>query len=857
MREMQFDFDGLIQLLAGHLYSEKQVFLRELIQNAQDSIRRRQARDPVAPMGRIQILANPADLVFEIQDNGDGMTDTDLNEFLSTIGRSGTRLQKKEIAGLVGQFGIGFLAAFLVGKRVEVVTRRYDSSQGWSWVNEGRKDYELAPCPVERVGTTVRVFLKGPEERGVLYEEELRMLIKKYAEMLPTSIYLNELPEPVNLQVMPWEQTGLTESERRHACHLYLEEKMPDRILEVIPFHLTNGVKASGVLYLTKTRTVGIEIPRSVRLYLRRMFLCDNTPDLLPKWATFVNGIIDAEDLTPTAARDNYIRDAVADQLRAALGDIVIKHIESLHAKDPERFRQIQHYHAIGIKAACDFHEDLYAKLAHLLLWRTNWRGEDREPGCAHAWKTLPEILAALPNCEGESQALACFTDRNSANQYFQMADAAGTLVVDASYLFEDRLLKAYTRLPGVHVRLIHVDREEDPTLFRPVSAQDGAQVRRLADTMAALIQPGGQRLRVEACRFNPPELTAVLRTTERSEAASKARGILEDPNLPSDLKHMTEELLRLSKDAPLKLVINASNPLVKRLASQDCSQPLMGTLLIGLYHSALVHNAQMLTPTTARQLHEHMERLMGHALTLLEMVKTVKPQLGPHTGCADSQELMGRRHSHGVMVFLAPGGARYRVMEEALREVVEDRFGYQLMVFAGQGTEEPDGSRLLNQAQGILADMSEPNATVLLKLGMVMVNHGGRPIVLLQERGSSSIRSLPVECSRYSCVEYDLASGGSLAERLRTQLESEWATVLSCGEHDPYVSPRALRQRVQMDLPDSMYVVLSKTFPSAQAWRKATPREVAEVLRDYGSLAEILLTKMQDAGVSVGVAEA
>ena len=107
------------------------MFLRELIQNAQDSIRRRQAKDPTAPAGRIQIRANPADLVFEIQDNGDGMTDTDLNEFLSTIGKSGTRLQKMEIAGLVGQFGIGFLASFLVGSRVEVVTRRYDSVQGW------------------------------------------------------------------------------------------------------------------------------------------------------------------------------------------------------------------------------------------------------------------------------------------------------------------------------------------------------------------------------------------------------------------------------------------------------------------------------------------------------------------------------------------------------------------------------------------------------------------------------------------------------------------------------------------------------------------------------------------------------
>jgi hypothetical protein len=217
----------------------------------------------------------------------------------------------------------------------------------------------------------------------------------------------------------------------------------------------------------------------------------------------------------------------------------------------------------------------------------------------------------------------------------------------------------------------------------------------------------------------------------------------------------------------------------------------------------------------------------------------------------------MGHRLSHGVFVFLTPGGARYRVIEEALREVVEDRLGFQLIVFSGQGAEEPDGTRLLNQAQGILADVSETNASVLLRLGMGMVNHGDRPIVLLQERGSSSTRMLPVECSRYPQIEYDLASGETLAERLLNQLESEWATLLSCGERDPYVSPRALRQRVQMDLPDSIYLALSQAYPSTQAWHKATPKDVTEILRDYGPLAEILLAKVQEAGVSVGVAEA
>jgi HSP90 family molecular chaperone len=746
MREMQFDFDGLIQLLAGHLYSEKQVFLRELIQNACDSITRRHAKDPLAPIGRIDVQSYPQELVLEIADNGDGMTDHDLAEFLSTIGKSGTRLEKPSIAGLVGEFGIGFLAAFLVGKRVEVMTRRFDSSQGWSWVNEGRKDYDLTPCCVPAVGTTVRVHLKGVEERGILYEEELRALIRKYAELLPVPIYLNGQAEAVNLQTMPWEQSGLTESERLHACHLYLEEKMPDRILEVIPFRLDNGVKASGVLYFTKTRAVGIEIPRSVRLYLRRMFLAENAPDLLPQWATFVNGIINAEDLTPTAARDNFIRDGAADQLRAALGEVILAHLKTLHVKDPERFRLIQQYHALSIKGACTYHEDLYAELADVLLWRTNWQADLREQGLAHAWKTMPEILACLPKVEGEPRTLSCFTDHNSANQYFQMADAVGTIVVDASYVFEDRLLKAYTKLPGVHLRLVHVDREEDPALFRPVSGPEGSSITRLADAMGALLQPGRQRLHVEACRFDPPELTAVLRATEQSAAAAKARAILDDPNLSREVRQMTEELLRFSKDAALKLVINAANPLVRRLAALDLTHPSMGSLLLGLYHSALIHNTQLLTPATARQLHGHMEQLMGQMLTLLEMVATLQRQQERVSSLTSSAAAEPQDSLERVILFLPAGGRPSRLLEDLIREVVEDQWGYRLVVSTEKDDTLRNGSGLSYRIDGVLADLSEADPGTLIRLGKALATVRDERMLFFQEQDRSGRVRLPAE---------------------------------------------------------------------------------------------------------------
>src|SRR5207244_4451489 len=137
--QMEFDFDGLIELLAHHLYSEKNVFLREMIQNAHDAIQRREAADPNFK-GRIDIDARPEDLQITFRDNGIGMDRSDLEQYLSTIGRSLTRLERGVVEGLIGQFGIGFLSAFVVARRVEVRTRKLGDSKGWLWENEGSKE---------------------------------------------------------------------------------------------------------------------------------------------------------------------------------------------------------------------------------------------------------------------------------------------------------------------------------------------------------------------------------------------------------------------------------------------------------------------------------------------------------------------------------------------------------------------------------------------------------------------------------------------------------------------------------------------------------------------------------------------
>ena len=321
-REMTFDFDGLIQLLAGHLYSEKKVFFREMIQNGHDAIQRRIRYDPQfdRDYGRIDILtdltSNPAKIVF--RDNGVGMTEQDLVTFLARIGNSGTRAARQgevdhELDKTIGQFGIGFLSGFVVGSKVEVRTRHYSlpATAGCLWTNSGQIDYMIEPVEIQNVGSEVTIYLRSAEDRGLLHEESIKEVIQHYADMLRIPIYLNDeshrLPS-VNARVMPWERTGISPEVMRMDAMLYLERSVPDNVLEVIPVKLAEAatddhpaVFAEGLLYITSVRVLAREMPRTVRVFLKRMFLCEDAKELLPPWATFVNGIINTSSLLPNA----------------------------------------------------------------------------------------------------------------------------------------------------------------------------------------------------------------------------------------------------------------------------------------------------------------------------------------------------------------------------------------------------------------------------------------------------------------------------------------------------------------------------------------------------------------------------
>ncbi|HEX8465522.1 MAG TPA: ATP-binding protein, partial [Abditibacterium sp.] len=231
---------GLLKVLAEHLYSNKQVAVRELIQNAHDGCRRRQSEaDETSYEPQIRLEIDAPRRILRVIDNGFGLTRQEIEDYLATIGRSYTRelrqnlsaLSPDEAAKLIGQFGFGFLSAFLLADEVRVITRSFTGDEAFEWVSDGGESYEISDAKREEVGTTVELRVKSAAS-FVLREGQLLEIVRQYADFLPLPIYVNKDPQPANLQVPPWEASNVESATRE-----YIERTFGGAPLAIIPLH--------------------------------------------------------------------------------------------------------------------------------------------------------------------------------------------------------------------------------------------------------------------------------------------------------------------------------------------------------------------------------------------------------------------------------------------------------------------------------------------------------------------------------------------------------------------------------------------------------------------------------------------
>ncbi len=370
--EFQTEVSQLLQLIVHSLYSHPEIFLRELISNSSDALDKLRHLTlvdetfkslPFDP--RIDLEVDEKSYTLTVADTGIGMNEADLVAHLGTIARSGTKNFLSQLSGdarkdsnLIGQFGVGFYSAFMVADRVEVVSRKAGEEQAWRWTSDGKTGFEIEAAERASHGTTVTLFLN---EEGKQYASSwrLRDVVTKYSNHIAFPIFLTYDKSEWNAEEKKTETTHTTEQVnaasalwRRSRSELTDEDyKELYKSLSGDPedplfwFH----TRAEGTLEYTTLFFIPARAPfdlyqadykPGVKLYVKRVFIMDDSKDLLPTYLRFVRGIIDSEDLPLNVSREILQQNRVLTSIKTASVKKILSELKNAAANEPEKYLQ-------------------------------------------------------------------------------------------------------------------------------------------------------------------------------------------------------------------------------------------------------------------------------------------------------------------------------------------------------------------------------------------------------------------------------------------------------------------------------------------------------------------------------------
>ena len=355
--QFQTEVSRLLEIVTHSLYSEKEIFLRELISNAADACDRLryatlsdEALKDFSTNFKISVQAKTKENTLLISDNGIGMGEEDLKENLGTIARSGTsnfikKLQdnKENAANLIGQFGVGFYAAFMVAEKVEVLTKKAGETQAYKWTSEGLGEYTIEEAEKETAGTDVTLYLKK-DETEFLEKVRLQHIIKTYSDFITVPIFLGvdeTASEQANTAKPLWTLPKKDISKKDYEDFYQTACGAFDTPWETLHFQAEGLLNYTGLLFIPDQRPFDLFDPKrevSLKLYIRHVFITEACQELLPKYLRFVKGIVDAEDLSVNVSREMLQNDPRLRKMKQALTKKILGTLETQIKKQPEDY---------------------------------------------------------------------------------------------------------------------------------------------------------------------------------------------------------------------------------------------------------------------------------------------------------------------------------------------------------------------------------------------------------------------------------------------------------------------------------------------------------------------------------------
>ena len=388
--KFETEVSKLLDIVANSLYTEKEIFLRELISNSSDAceklryVSQTDSKAPKTNKFQIRIHLNEKNKTISIKDNGIGMDDKDMQSNLGTIAKSGTEEfikkmgDKKGDINQIGKFGVGFYSSFMVSDQVVVRSKKYDSSSGYLWTSDGKGTFSIEETEYNEIGTEITLSIKK-DEKEFLSKYKIEEIIKKYSDFVPFPIFVTSEEDKNDKK-----KDDKTEEQVNSAEAIWLKDKSKikkddyksfynqvsnyyDEPLTTIHFKAEGVVNYTALLYLPKSQPQDLYHPdrkNKLKLYVNKVFISDKLDALIPAWLRFVPGVVDTEDLSLNISREILQNNAVINKISNAITKRVLKEILELQKKKPDEFKDFWKNFGPVVKEGLyefnDFHDQIF-----------------------------------------------------------------------------------------------------------------------------------------------------------------------------------------------------------------------------------------------------------------------------------------------------------------------------------------------------------------------------------------------------------------------------------------------------------------------------------------------------------------
>ncbi len=564
---------GIIEIMGKSLYSRPDTAVRELIQNAHDAVMRRRQQD-LNYKGQIRIQLRPDDGQLVFHDDGIGLSAEECEAYLGTLGVGMTGQIRRGVASslpadlpyLIGQFGIGLFSAFLLADRLVVESRRVDATQGVRWEAGPDSEVELSSHEREEAGSSVTLMLK-PEFRAFAEDKELvEQIVRRYADYLPIPIYLDGQSQRANVIHVPW----LDATQEREAVELALESQFNETPLDIALLRSEQPVSIAGALYVTPRRLPGFSGESVVTATVRRMVISRQIQGLLPPWAPFIRGMLELNDCSPTASREDLVRDEMFHAAAAHLEQCLYEHFERIGEQEPSRWEAVLSWHRYTwTGAALDD-----ARIRDLL------RRTYRFP-TSHGPLTFDELIdksAADPLFESEAERVVWYNgDRRQERWINSLFADQEVPCVHALRTFEEALLAMM-----IEDRVLESDEHVELRVATPGAAGFASQILGVHDLEEApeewqdfLASTGAQIF----CASFAPHLPVMAFLNERHELKKTFDELKAEGNIPSGFQRIIDQQFAGDPVERNEVLLNRDHKLVGRALSQKTNMPLASVL--------------------------------------------------------------------------------------------------------------------------------------------------------------------------------------------------------------------------------------------------------------------------------------